>query len=161
MPESVPIEAAQQVADAHGLSQVILLGWDGVRVHVVTYGTTVADSMVAAEGGNRIKESFSWPTELCEAMSAKERELRDRIAELEKPANAPSPRARGHVTSTRTVWCTKCDNMHEAPVYASLVTAERAWMGFGWCKFAGLWHCPTCSANYQHAHFQSADDSQP
>lgn len=48
MTNRIPIAEAKRVAEAHGLKQVILLGWDGERVHVVTYGVTKADCEAAA-----------------------------------------------------------------------------------------------------------------
>ena len=33
----------------HDLTQVLLIGWDGERVHVVTYGKTKADCAAAAK----------------------------------------------------------------------------------------------------------------
>lgn len=49
MPKRIPIATAKAVAEKHGLSQVLLIGWDGERVHVVTYGKTKADCEAAAK----------------------------------------------------------------------------------------------------------------
>jgi hypothetical protein len=54
------------VAEKHGLSQVLLIGWDGERAHVVTYGKTKADCAAAAKAQDfwtgHIREfSFSKP----------------------------------------------------------------------------------------------------
>ena len=49
MPKRLPIAAAQAVAEKYDLSQVLLIGWDGERVHVVTYGKTKADCEAAAK----------------------------------------------------------------------------------------------------------------
>lgn len=49
MPKRIPIAAARMVAEKHDLSQVLLIGWDGERVHVVTYGKTKADCEAAAK----------------------------------------------------------------------------------------------------------------
>ena len=49
MPSRIPIRTAQAVAEMHDLTQVLLIGWDGERVHVVTYGKTKADCAAAAK----------------------------------------------------------------------------------------------------------------
>jgi hypothetical protein len=49
MTKRIPILAAKNVADKYGLKQVLLIGWDGERVHVVTYGKTKADCEAAAK----------------------------------------------------------------------------------------------------------------
>jgi len=49
MPKRIPIETAKYVAQKHDLRQVLLIGWDGERVHVVTYGKTKADCDAAAK----------------------------------------------------------------------------------------------------------------
>jgi hypothetical protein len=48
MPKRIPITTAKAVAEKHDLSQVLLIGWDGERVHVVTYGKTKADCEAVA-----------------------------------------------------------------------------------------------------------------
>lgn len=45
----IPISAAKAVSDRYALKQVLLIGWDGKRVHVVTYGKTKADCDAAAK----------------------------------------------------------------------------------------------------------------
>jgi len=49
MPKRIPITTAKRVAQEHDLKQVLLIGWDGERVHVVTYGKTKADCDAAAK----------------------------------------------------------------------------------------------------------------
>lgn len=49
MPKRIPIAAAKRVADAHGLSQVLIIAYDGERTHVVTYGRTKKDCALAAQ----------------------------------------------------------------------------------------------------------------
>ena len=49
MPKRIPIAAAKEIADKHDLKQVLLIGWDGERVHVVTYGKTKKDCYLAAK----------------------------------------------------------------------------------------------------------------
>ena len=49
MPKRIPIAAAKRVAEEHDLKQVLLIGWDGERAHVVTYGATKADCVAAAK----------------------------------------------------------------------------------------------------------------
>lgn len=51
MPKRVPIAAAKRVAEEQGLQQVVLLGFDGNLVHVVTYGVTKKACEAAAKGG--------------------------------------------------------------------------------------------------------------
>jgi len=43
MPKRIPIKTAEAVAKQYDLKQVLLIGWDGERVHVVTYGRTKED----------------------------------------------------------------------------------------------------------------------
>lgn len=52
MPKRIPITTAKEVAEKHDLKQVLLIGWDGERVHVVTYGATKEDCAKAAEAQN-------------------------------------------------------------------------------------------------------------
>lgn len=49
MPKRIPVKTAEYVAARHDLKQVLLIGWDGERVHVVTYGRTKADCALAAK----------------------------------------------------------------------------------------------------------------
>lgn len=60
MPKRIPIATAKLVADKHDLKQVLLIGYDGDLVHVVTYGKTKADCEAAAKAqdfwAGRIKE---------------------------------------------------------------------------------------------------------
>lgn len=49
MPKRIPISTAKEVAEKHGLRQCLLIGWDGNRVHVVTYGRTKEDYAKAAK----------------------------------------------------------------------------------------------------------------
>lgn len=48
-PRRIPIVAARRVAEEFGLTQFLLIGWDGERTHVVTYGKTKADCAAAAQ----------------------------------------------------------------------------------------------------------------
>ena len=59
--KKIPVSAAQGVADAYGLRQVILMCWDGQESYCVTYGMTVLDADQAALGGDRIKQALGWP----------------------------------------------------------------------------------------------------
>jgi hypothetical protein len=45
----IPISAAKKVAEEFGLSQCLLIGWDGENTHVVTYGKTKKDCELAAK----------------------------------------------------------------------------------------------------------------
>jgi hypothetical protein len=49
MTKRIPIATAKSVAEKHGLRQVLLIGYDGDRVHVVTYGVTKDDCEKAAK----------------------------------------------------------------------------------------------------------------
>lgn len=49
MPKRIPITTARYVAEKHGLQQCLLIGYDGERVHVVTYGKTREDCAKAAK----------------------------------------------------------------------------------------------------------------
>lgn len=49
MPKRIPIATAKLVAEKHDLKQVLLIGFDGELVHVVTYGKTKADCAAAAK----------------------------------------------------------------------------------------------------------------
>ena len=66
MPKRIPILAAENIADKYNLKQVILIGWDGDLVHIVTYGKTKADCKAAAKAqdfwAGKIKE-FSFKGE--------------------------------------------------------------------------------------------------
>lgn len=48
MTKRIPIAEAKRVAEAHGLRQVVLLGYDGDKTHIVTYGITPEDCRQAA-----------------------------------------------------------------------------------------------------------------
>lgn len=49
MPKRIPITTAKEVAEKHDLAQVLLIGWDGKLVHIVTYGKTKDDCAKAAK----------------------------------------------------------------------------------------------------------------
>lgn len=82
MPDHMPVDIARVISEAHDCRQVIVVAWDGLRSHVVTYGASDSDSDQAAEGGNRIKAALGWPATL-RAESPKVAALKARIAELE------------------------------------------------------------------------------
>lgn len=71
MPKRIPIKAAKEVAHKYGLSQVILIGWDGKLMHVVTYGTTIKQCEQAATGGNKIRRWLGFPEEMCHEVPAR------------------------------------------------------------------------------------------
>jgi len=68
--KKLPIKAAEDVAKAYGLVQVIIIArarvgrGDSVD-HVVTWGKTVSDCSLAAEAGNSIKRIMGWPESKC------------------------------------------------------------------------------------------------
>ncbi len=45
----IPITTAKSVAEKHDLSQVLLIGWAGERVHIVIYGKIKAGCEVAVK----------------------------------------------------------------------------------------------------------------
>ncbi len=49
MPKRIPISTAKEVAEKHDLRQLLLIGWDGEQVHVVTYGKNQKDCEQAAK----------------------------------------------------------------------------------------------------------------
>lgn len=49
MTKRIPITTAKEVAKKHDLKQVILIGYDGDHVHIVTWGATKADCAAAAQ----------------------------------------------------------------------------------------------------------------
>jgi len=49
MTKRIPIAAAKRVAEKHGLQQVLLIGFDGERVHIVTYGNNKENCAKAAK----------------------------------------------------------------------------------------------------------------
>jgi len=49
MPKRIPISTAKMVAEKHDLKQVLLIGYDGDLVHIVTYGKTKIDCEMAAK----------------------------------------------------------------------------------------------------------------
>lgn len=56
MPKRIPIAEARRVAAAQGCKQVVLLAWDGERVHIVTYGVTKEDCRQAADAGKTLNQ---------------------------------------------------------------------------------------------------------
>jgi hypothetical protein len=63
----IPVATAKSVAKKHDLKQLLLIGWDGERVHVVTYGKTKADCAAAAKAQDfwtgRIREFSFTPSQ--------------------------------------------------------------------------------------------------
>ena len=99
MPKRIPIKAAREFAASQGLSQIIVLGWDGKLTHVVTYGKTLEDCDQAALVGNRIKEFLGWPKDLSAEPSRVQR-LKDQLrrAELERAQALALVEVLGRVT---------------------------------------------------------------
>lgn len=82
MPRRIPIRVLRELARAQGLSQVILLAWDGKRSHVVTFGETVEDCDQAAQGGDRMKAAMGWPESL-NALPSRVKALQAKVNRLE------------------------------------------------------------------------------
>lgn len=84
----LPITAVKQLAEEHGMSQVIVFGWDGELTHVATYGKTIEDCDVAARGANLIKKGWQWPEQLLaepsrvKALRAEIKRLKQELASL-------------------------------------------------------------------------------
>lgn len=86
----IPIKAARDFAEAHGLDQVIIWTWDHKTQQVITYGRTVEDCEQAARGGNVVKQSAGWPLNECQdepsrvkKMKAELVALKQKVADLE------------------------------------------------------------------------------
>lgn len=79
MPKRIPIAAAKRLADEQKCSQVIIVAWDGERMHVVTYGKTREDCAQAARGGNVVKSALGFPDGKCRDAPARGREERYRL----------------------------------------------------------------------------------
>lgn len=54
MSKPIPIEAAQQLAEQYGLSQILVVGWQRqpAVTHITTFGVTADDKVRAAEAGD-------------------------------------------------------------------------------------------------------------
>jgi hypothetical protein len=65
--KDIPILAAQEIAEKFDKDQVIIVTWDKTygRTHVTTYGKTLEECKMAADGGNFVKKALGWPDELC------------------------------------------------------------------------------------------------
>ncbi|MFN3582948.1 hypothetical protein [Phenylobacterium sp.] len=66
MAKRVPISAAKALADAQGLRQVVVLGFDGERIHVVSYGVTKADCAHAAKSATWAMSALTSPTAIAD-----------------------------------------------------------------------------------------------
>ena len=65
--KSIPIKTAKEIAEIFDKDQVIIVTWDQAhgRTHVTTYGKTLEECKMAAEGGNLVKKALGWPDKLC------------------------------------------------------------------------------------------------
>lgn len=61
MVDRLPIQDAKEIAVKRGLTQVILIAYDGEKMHCVTYGKSVEDCDQAAQGGDKLKRYLGWP----------------------------------------------------------------------------------------------------
>ncbi len=84
MTRRIPIRAAKTFATEQGLNQVIIVGWDGKRMHVITYGKTLEDCEQAADGGNFVKKALGFPTDLCNSKPARVGQLERKKLKLAK-----------------------------------------------------------------------------
>lgn len=57
--KDIPISAAQEIANKFDKDQVIIVTWDKThgRTHVTTYGKTLEECKLAADGGNLVKKA--------------------------------------------------------------------------------------------------------
>lgn len=104
----LPIKAAAAVASAYDLEQVLLIGWDGKQVHVVTYGTTPENCKAAAKAQDfwlgRIRE-FSFRDEPDRiALTARVSRLLEAVEGAEK-ALEKLQRAAWHKNDYYEDWC--------------------------------------------------------
>ena len=62
----IPIKAAMDIGKGYDQTQVIMITFekDTGITHVVTWGKSVADCIVAAKKGNMFKHAMGWPDEL-------------------------------------------------------------------------------------------------
>ena len=81
MPDHISSEAARKVAQDHECRGCVLILWDGLRTHVVTWGDNEHDSDLAAHTGNWVKKGLGWPASL-QAESPKVTALKNRIDQL-------------------------------------------------------------------------------
>lgn len=73
---------------------------------------------------------------------------------------APGAGKPGRVSTTFTVWCADCPRSQASAGHVGRTTAERGWMGFGWCYFGGAgWLCPECAARRQAGTVSGGSDS--
>jgi uncharacterized small protein (DUF1192 family) len=85
---AIPIKDVKELSQKHGLSQVIVFGWDGEQTHVATYGESVDDCEKAARGANLIKQGWKWPEELLtepsrvQALRAEIKRLKQELSSL-------------------------------------------------------------------------------
>jgi len=65
--EDVLIEAVLKIFHKYNKDQVIIITWDKTheKTNVMTYGKTLEDCDIAAQGGNCIKRFLGFPDELC------------------------------------------------------------------------------------------------
>lgn len=82
----IPIQNVQAFAEANGLSQLIVFGFDGTASHIATWAADAGASDTLAVSANLLKAALKWP-EITQVESAKVIALRARIAELEKQAD--------------------------------------------------------------------------
>lgn len=61
MPSRLPVKVAKSISEEYHCRQVILIAWDGVLTHIVTYGKSADDCAQAAAGGNMLKAKWGWP----------------------------------------------------------------------------------------------------
>lgn len=80
-PKRIPITVAKDVANKCDMRQIILLGWDGDKTHIATYGKSRDDCAQAAAGGNMLKAKWGWPE--CNDQPSRVKKLEQRVRDLE------------------------------------------------------------------------------
>lgn len=79
---TVPVVAAQDIAERYCQTQVIVVTWDGESQHCCTFGITVQDADLAALAGDRIKQALGWPQETMGHLPPRVQALQEQIRDL-------------------------------------------------------------------------------
>jgi hypothetical protein len=82
----IPIKAVRELARKHGLTHVVVFGYDG-KQHVATYGKSGEQCEQAADFGNKLKKGLGWPESL-QAQPARVRRMQVENTRLRKQVRA-------------------------------------------------------------------------
>jgi hypothetical protein len=77
----IPVSAAQDIGKKFNKDQVILVTWDEKSgdTWVTTWGSNRAQCVMAAKGGDFVKEALGWPNHLTQTKSASEKFIRKNV----------------------------------------------------------------------------------